>query len=141
VITGASYGISAQSVLVEDVTISNHASAAITAQGRVVLRNATLSGNRVGVDFEGRQRLRVLAYDSTITGNEEFGIVGRRISLRDSTVTGNGFIPGCDPQNSQNRCADLCSLRRPRLRNSTCETSTGKPYFQGGFDWGVCLLD
>ena len=95
-IAGAWYGISAESVLVPDVTISNHVEAAITGQRWVVLRNATLSGNRVGVDFEGRLRLSVRAYDSTITGNARFGIVGRRMVLCDSTVTGNGFIPGCD---------------------------------------------
>jgi len=27
------------------------------------------------------------------------------------------------------------------LKNSTCGTSYGKPFFQNGFDWDVCTLD
>jgi hypothetical protein len=138
VITGAWQGVSADSVRVRDVTLSNHVYDAIGVNGRVMLRSVTLTGNNVSVDTDGLVRV----YDSTITGNARFGIAARTILLRNSTVTGNGFVPGCDPHDWQNRCADLDSSRKPRLRNSTCDTSTGKPYLHDGRrDWGVCSLD
>jgi len=136
VITGARYGIGADSVRVRDVTVSNHVSDAIATNGRVMLHNVTLSGDNVGVDTEGLVRV----YDSTITGNAEFGIVGGRIFLRDSRVTENGLIAGCDPHSWQNRCADLYSPTEPRLNNSTCDTSTGAPGAPAR-DWDICSLD
>jgi len=88
----------------------------------------------------GVRSQRVVVRNSMITGNGNFGAVSgpnRRVVLRDSQVVGNGLSAECALGAA---CADVASGRKPRLRDSTCDTSWNSRSLDGA-DWQVCLDD
>jgi hypothetical protein len=80
---------------------------------------------------------------ATITGNGGNGIVdpiarNARVVARDSTITGNGTGAFCAANPGD--CFDVNSSRRPTLENVVCGTSGGSSAYAPP-TWGVCSLD
>jgi hypothetical protein len=121
---------------VHDVTISGF-HVGVVAFDKLQLDDSTVSENfSLGV---AGTKLTIVG--TTVTNNGTFGVDGWTdrgygVRLIDSTVTGNGTHFLC----ATNPCADVGSLKPPRLLNTTCDTS----YVVGSDDpanWGVCALD
>jgi hypothetical protein len=110
-ITGAtSTGIfAAKNLTVRNATVSGVGDTALFVQRILKVYDSTVTGNRYVTWFGNTVKL----VRSTVTGNTEHAITGNKIELIDSTVTGNGL--------------DIGSSRIPRLKNSTCETSSCGP--------------
>ena len=112
-------------VKIDGVTASGYRTFAQTPR-TVRLANASLTGGERAIrDFSDDpcisrcpRTAQVTMTDSVVTGHSGSAIKANRIRLIRSTVTGNGL--------------DLQAEHRPRLRDSTCQTSNG---------WGVCTND
>jgi hypothetical protein len=107
----------------------------VTAIDQLNLGTATVANNEV-MGVAGK-KLTIVA--TAITNNGYFGVDGwtdrgHGVRLIDSTVIDNGDGEFC----GLNPCADLGSVKPPRVRNSSCGTS-----FQvgGSGSWGVCAND
>jgi len=105
-------GIQARRVVLENVTVTGHATYGVLAH-RAIVRQSTVSGNAA----EGIRGGRVVLEGTTVQQNGTTGIVAGRAKLRESTVTGNAL--------------DLDTVWPPKLIDSTCDTS----------NQGVCTLD
>jgi hypothetical protein len=78
--------------------------------------------------------------DSQIVDNAHFGIFSERAAATRSTILGNSAGDECGVTLI---CADLGSGsegKKPRLKESTCETSHRGGALTGE-TWGVCSLD
>ena len=119
-------------------TVTGSRSYGIASRLRLKLVNSSVAGGEYGAASD-----RLVVQGSTISGSSEFGLDGY-ISMRliDSTVTGNGVDPECG---NTVLCADVATEdgQRPRLINSTCDTSLhfveGVPSASG--TWCVCARD
>ncbi len=110
-VTGASLNavFAGKNLTVRDTTISNSGDTALFVQRILRIYDSVITGNRYVTWFSNT----VEVVRSIVTGSTEFGITADKIELVDSTVTGNGL--------------DLGSKRKPRLKNSTCGTSSWGP--------------
>jgi hypothetical protein len=112
-VTGGHIGIGyANVVKIDGVTASGY-SDFLRGVRTVKLKHASLVGGGSGIDATN-----VALTDSSVTGHSGTAVHAERIKLVGSTVTGNGL--------------DLDAEQRPKLKDSTCETSNG---------WGVCTND
>jgi len=126
---------------VHDLTISGF-NFGIVAVTRATLTNVTVTGAAEnGVEGYGAQHgFRTLTMDgSTVTGSGRFGVavfsnLGMAL-LKSSTISGNGGPTFCNA--GPGECGDIFTYRRPRLVDTTCDTSVA---LSGG-NWGVCSLD
>jgi hypothetical protein len=109
----------AKAVTVKNVTITNVGQWAIYGD-TVKLTDSTISGSQeIGVLGDSVKLVR-----TSITGSSNYGITSHRVRLLSSSVTGNGI-------------ADLSTLRKPHLVDSTC----GKSRDADAHPWGVCTAD
>lgn len=112
-VTGGAIGISwAKKVQVDGLSVTGYELDGLYVR-QVDLTGATISGGERGI-AAGKVRLT----SSTVTGNSVVGVTGIQFKLEGSTITGNAL--------------DLQSTKRPKLENTTCDTSNG---------WGVCAND
>jgi hypothetical protein len=143
VVTGAAlYGIAGYKVSIANVTVSNVADRGISAQ-ELRLTDSTVTGNgHAGV---AANRVKILR--SVITGNRGVGVVGSNLfyhgvmTIRDSVVIDNNVGTDCGQLVP---CCDLISSWKPRLKNTTCNTSCDCSFFGGGVvcvDWNICRFD
>lgn len=127
------HGISGYRPVVHDVTLTGHWMG-VVAYNRLLLSDSTVTnGGSTGVMGRG-----LSITNTIITNHPQFGVdaytdQGAVLRLTDSTVTGNGTAPFCVDY----ACADVASVRPPRLTNTTCNTSYS--FSQGA--WNVCALD
>jgi hypothetical protein len=107
--SGIADGVLAQKTLtIRDTTITG-AEVAIFSTGLLRMYGSTVTGNTYGTWYGKTAKI----VGSSVTGNTNHAITADKIELVDSTVTGNGL--------------DLGAKRKPKLKNSTCETSTWGP--------------
>jgi hypothetical protein len=134
---GTVIGAEAHGVTANTMTVTNLSILGAGQEGISARRNATLSDVVIDGSTDTGARIDHVAKitASSITGSGESGISARKVILIDSTVTGSGLGPECDPPA---RCADLVTVKRPRLENSTCGTSRSPDF---PFHWGVCSDD
>jgi hypothetical protein len=129
-----SVGIGAAGALaLNNLTVANSGGDGIVGYRQVRVDDSVLLGN----SGSGVRSERVVIRGSVVTGNGNFGAFGglnRRVVLRDSQVVGNGLADDCTLGAP---CADVASGRKPRLRNSTCDTS----WDPSGGAWDVCVND
>jgi hypothetical protein len=107
----------------------------ITSLDQLDLGNSTVAGNEV-IGVAGK-KLTITA--TAITNNGYFGVDGwtdrgHGVRLIDSTVIDNGDGELC----GLNPCADLGSVKPPRLQNSSCGSSLK---VGGSGTWGICAHD
>lgn len=133
-ITGSAFrGVSATNVRVRNVTANNNGvtltGSGIWAPGGLRGRGliATGNSNAGAMAVSGRVKLR----EAQLTDNGCIGIAGEKMLLVNSTVTGN------DQANLG--CVDVVSGLAPRLRNTTCGTSSDANLPAN--TWGVCSND
>jgi hypothetical protein len=109
-LTGGKSGVAfTKKILLDGVTATGYSDRGISGV-TVKLRNASLTGGAYGVvAAHGRVE------SSVITGSSIAGIHATFLKVIGSTVTGNAL--------------DLQSEHRPRVEDTTCDTSNG---------WGVC---
>lgn len=106
----------------------------VTGNGGVGISANAVRGFGVGVSLNGTSGIfgnRIKVRDLTAVANVDCGVRTVRASLLDSSLTGNGGL-GVG--------GDVCTVRKPRVRNSTC----GKSVVLGGVigaTWGVCTND
>jgi hypothetical protein len=156
------------SMVVNNVSVRDFKEIGIYATGRgtTTLTNVNVSGcGFEGVNGGQHGRLVV---NSVVVNDNADGIVGphsvkgigltlnansgramsnvKRVNLTGLTASGNGIaglevgaLGLLDSALSGNGQFDVGSVRRPRLRNSTCERSRKLPPAFG--TWGVCTLD
>lgn len=105
--------VAGKDLTIRDTTISSSGEVALFVNGVLSATGCMLTGNHYGTWFGKKVKL----VDSTVTGTAEFAVTGNALTVVDSTLFGNGI--------------DLVSTRRPKLKNSTCETSS----------WGEDHLD
>ena len=125
-------------LLVRDLSVVGSGGDGLVGYEQVRVIDSNVSGN----GGTGVVSKRVLVRGSTITGNANFGAMTdakRRVVLRDSQVTGNGLNPTCGLLPFP--CADIASGRRPRVRQSSCDTSYNPASGEAGADWSVCTYD
>ncbi len=134
-ITGAtSNGILGDRVTITNLTITNTGRGVDTAR-KIVATNVTVTQNRI----DGLNGDLIKISNSTVTGNGIFGLSGS-VNATDSNITGNGISPEC----ADTRCADIASPRRPRLKNTTCDTtyaSVDTSTTCAGRHWCVCSIN
>jgi hypothetical protein len=108
-ITGATvHGVVAnKNLTISDTTVSDNEQTALYAQGVLKVSGCLVSGSEYGTWFPRKAKL----VDTTVTGNEEYGVAADAITLIDATVTGSGID-------------DLVAERKPKLKRSTCGTSS-----------------
>jgi hypothetical protein len=136
-ITGPTgHGVIGRRVRASNLVITGAGVAGIAANGPLKADGLNVSGcGEYGVLAD-----TVRVSGSTFTGNGITGVVsGKGLRMLSSSATGNGTNPECSQ--GAPHCSDLWSHRRPVLKDSTCDTSLGKPFNQGGTDWDVCTLD
>lgn len=110
-IAGASTdGVLGSKVTVRDTTITGSGDVGLFVNYLLRVYDGTITGNAHATWYGDKAKF----VRSTITGNTEFGITGKRIELVDSTATGNGDL-------------DIGSVKKPRLKRSTCGTSSWGP--------------
>lgn len=95
----------------------------------VKISDSTISGNYGGV-----YGLRKIRFDGVaVENNSDYGFYGVKMAARNSSF----FAGNCTAPIGK-VCADLISVRRPRLIDSTCESSWR---IDGGLSWGTCSGD
>jgi hypothetical protein len=120
--------------IIRDSVISDNLGSGVFGNKRAVVHDSVISGNGTrGVSVaEGRVKLvGSQVFDNGTDGAFALG----SIRAIDSSVTGNGTDPACGVDTD---CADLACGVRPRLRDSSCDTSLN---VDAGGTWGVCALD
>jgi len=147
------YGIktSGKPVKLQDCMVINNTGVGIDVEGSAVkLRDSAVSGNSIGVSFVQK---RVFLQNSSVTGNEFFGIEADNglgfsqkaavVVAKGGIVTGNGTDPSCgvDPT----VCADLALESTPKFTylagTNECETSYVRGSGFPGVSWGICFFD
>lgn len=147
-LTGEGGGINGSRALrVENVEISltGFGAVGVAAIGALTLDRVTITGPTFGAISHKSARIT----DSTITATVGGVVSGSgsltegpcskgAVLLRRSSITGTTSTP-CDGTDAH--CADVISCKRPKLVQSTCNTSC-----QAGVDspcptWGVCAAD
>jgi len=120
------------------VTATFNSSGLLCVSGRVKVLDSTIAnGNGYGVVGDERVLLR----GSTVSGFGLSGVHAFRAGLNSSTVAGNGSDGDC---NVTRVCADLFTFAKPRLRTSSCDTSSvasSNENPSANPDWDVCSLD
>jgi hypothetical protein len=111
-ITGATlHGVLAEKNLtISGTNLIDNADTALSVRRVLLVSGCHVSGSEYATWFSTKAKL----IDSTVTGNAKHGVTADAITLVDSSVTGNGTF-------------DLVAERKPRLRRSTCGTSTWGP--------------
>lgn len=113
-------GIIGQKMVLDDLTVTGNGldplqSGDGIAASHVSGANVTATGNAdSGLSVRGPVKLTGL----TATGNGAFGVDVQALSLKDSQLSANGS-------------ADIQSIRKPRLKSTSCDHS----------NWSVCALD
>ena len=130
--------------------ISDNGGSGISAR-KVVVKDATINGNGEWGIFAGGDQGTNNYYsgkshssNATIIGNGRGGVYAANVGVArvdnspvasGCTITGNNTGPNCGVSYV---CADLYSLQKPRLNDTTCETSYNA---SDDTDWDVCSLD
>ena len=138
------YAVGKVSIDAQRVDVSNAGDAALSAP-RVKVSDALLTDNWIGIrgfavtarrvatsgGGYGIAGVRARLREITVHGAFHNGVQAQDVVLRDSDATGN---------NVGGQGADIASIRRPRLVDTTCGTSQ---VFEAapGTSWGVCLAD
>lgn len=147
---------------IENVTITGSRTSAVAASRRVIIRNSLITQNGgIAQGDTGLVRLtsavvfgaviridNSMIYDNAWPGAEAH----RRVLARDSTVTGNGWFPECGVTRTCN--FDIGSGRKPALRDTVCGVSLdmescncdgdapfGPDTDPATHNWGVCSQD
>jgi hypothetical protein len=123
--------------IVERSLLTGNARLGVQGLRRVKLRNVVSRNNGLGAG--GNESAVVI--DSQIVDNALGGIHSDRITATRSTIRDNHSGDACGVTLP---CADLVTSeegRRPKLKESTCETSHRGGTFITGDTWGVCSLD
>ena len=88
---------------------------------------------------------RAKLVQTSILGNQEFGILAKHVTMIAVNVTGNSLDPDCG---TTMPCTDVASVGEPKLRglDNQCDTSLVVPEelvgpIPFGPSWGVCDLD
>jgi len=91
---------------------------------------------------------RVILQDVTGSGNGALALARKKMTAKGVTATGNGVglasggtLTVVDSSITGSTSADIASVRRPRLRNVTCETSVQILQNMPEPPWGVCSND
>ena len=132
--TGVKGGVAA---FVERSELIGNARAGVQGLRRIKLNNVVSRENGAGANAGESARI----IDSDIFDNARGGVAAARIVATRSTVTNNHTGAECGITLP---CADLESPpegKRPRLKDSTCETSHKGGTAITGESWGVCTLD
>jgi hypothetical protein len=139
-VTGDStVGIAARKSVIENLTVSMSGMIAVALDDGATVRSSTIAGTaNVGL-YNAGGRKKTLIVDSTVTGHRILGVWVYKADLRNSTVTGNMNGSECTTTGDSS-CADLRSMKRPKLVDSTCGFSAPNqsPACLG---WCVCTED
>lgn len=127
-VTGNQRGVAADRNLVMDAcnVTSNAEQGVHTLRGAI--SNSNLTDNGIGLDVA----LAISLANSAVSGSLGDGVLYGRLVATGSTVTSNCVAPSFTP------CADIRTSKRPRLRDSSCETSIR---LDTTSSWGKCSLD
>jgi hypothetical protein len=136
IVASEAHGIAGTRVDVKNLTIDGAGQEGVSAD-KIRLENVTIT-NCLGDGAAGKG---IFASGSTITNSGEDGIAGRTVRLVGTTVTGNGIGPTCGGNLWPNRCADLVTTKRPRLKDSECGSSLVPVQLFPARTWGVCPND
>jgi hypothetical protein len=115
-------------------TLRAEGGVSVTGNGGVGISANAVRGLGVGVSLNGGSGVfgnRIKVRDFTAVNNVDCGVRTVRASLLDSSLSGNGGL---------GLGGDVCTVRKPHLRNSTC----GRSLALGatiGTTWGVCTSD
>lgn len=154
-------GVLAKRLLATDCVATSNTRTGFRATKVTLVRSRVDGSGFVGVsgNFPGSVRLidsqvftagdygignanRVRLERSLVQGAWIHGIRARSVVLRESTIVDSGQAPECGTEVA---CRDIVSRAKPRLRDSTCETSSrevgGGPEPAATVPWGVCIND
>jgi hypothetical protein len=134
----SAHGVAGNSLFIRNLTIAGVGQEGVYADNKARLTAVTITNaGGHGVDARG-----AVLENTTITDSGEDGVAAKSIRLIDSTVTGSGTnLAECDGTSFPDVCADLVSERRPRLKNSQCETSLVPERTFPPQGWSVCQND
>jgi hypothetical protein len=132
-------GIAGIKTVLENLTVSMSGMIAAALDHGSIVRGSTIAGTAtVGLySSQGKQKTRII--DSTITGHRALGVSVIKADLLNSTVTGNMNGSECTTTGDSS-CADLRSIKRPKLRDSTCGFSAPQQR-PDCYGWCVCTED
>lgn len=132
------HGVSGHNLLIRNLTIDGVGQEGVHADAKARLTNVTITNSGgVGVAARGAN-----LENTTVTGSGEHGVGAQNIRMTGSTVTGNGTnTTECDGNLFPDRCADLLSEKRPRLKDSVCGTSLVPVRVFPPQSWHVCQSD
>ncbi len=131
-VTGNYYGVMAWFGITMDSCVVANNSGDGTHVGFGTISNSTFDGNNYyGIYSLGRLNF----INSTVTGTDYIGFYARKLVSTGSSITGSCVAPYAEP------CADIQGFRRPRLIDSTCDTSVRFSNDPAAKSWRVCAED
>ena len=100
-------------------------------------------GDGIATVLTDDQANRAKLVDVVVTGNGKFGVIAKNVKGRAATLEANRQDSACG---TSEPCADVASVKFPKLRHGTCEKSMRIPdEFAGpvpfGPPWGACDED
>jgi hypothetical protein len=146
-ITDNGIGVRGPRIKIEDSEVSNNASSGIvsTTRGVRVLRTSVIDngGDGIATVLTESQANRAKLFDVVVTGNGKFGVIAKNVKGRAATLEANRQDSACG---TSEPCADVASVKFPKMRHGTCEKSMRIPdEFSGpvpfGAPWGACDQD
>jgi hypothetical protein len=146
IIGDTALGVRAGRVTLTDTMINGY-DVGIDARKRVSLVSSSVTNGIQGILAGGKVDL---ADYSAVAGCSRSGIRARGVRASHSQINGSGQYLGYDEYclNNPDECADILSVRRPKLDDTPCDQSgklemmpAGQGWQPSGETWGTCGSD